>query len=90
MSVYVLLVPALGILIISLVMLRGTFSKITAYLGVATGICGIISVVGPLIASTLGTAAVITAILTVFWVLFVGYKLYTQTFAYKKIKNGHF
>ena len=48
-AVYAILVPALRILIIGLVMLKGTFSKITAYLGVVTGILGIISVVGPVL-----------------------------------------
>jgi Domain of unknown function (DUF4386) len=74
-AVYAILVPALGILIIGLVMLKGTFSKVTAYLGVVTGILGIISVVGPLFIAALGMTAIITSVLTTVWVLLVGFKL---------------
>ena len=75
-AVYAILVPALGILIIGLVMLKGTFGKATAYLGVVTGILGIISVVGPFFIAALGTTVIITSVLTTVWVLFVGYKLF--------------
>lgn len=74
-AVYAILVPALGILIIGLVMLKGTFSKVTAYLGVVTGILGIISVVGPFFFTALGMIAIITSVFTTVWVLFVGFKL---------------
>ena len=74
-AVYAILVPALGISIIGLVMLKGTFSKVTAYLGVVTGILGIISVVGPFFLTALGMVAIITSVLTTVWVLFVGFKL---------------
>jgi hypothetical protein len=74
-AVYAILVPALRILIIGLVMLKGTFSKITAYLGVVTGILGIISVVGPFFIAALGMTAIITSVLTTVWVLLAGYRL---------------
>ena len=74
-AVYAILMPALGISIIGLVMLKGTFSKVTAYLGVVTGILGIISVVGPFFLTALGMVAIITSVLTTVWVLFVGFKL---------------
>jgi Domain of unknown function (DUF4386) len=74
-AVYAILVPALGTLIIGLVMLKGTFSKFTAYLGVVTGILGIISVVGPLFIAALGMTAIITSVFTTVWVLLVGFKL---------------
>ena len=74
-GVYIILVPAIGLLIISLVMLKGTFSKITAYLGVVTGILGVISVLGSFFISALGITIVITSILTTVWFLFVGYRL---------------
>jgi hypothetical protein len=74
-AVYAILVPALGISIIGLVMLKGIFSKVTAYLGVVTGILGIISVVGPFFLTALGMVAIITSVLTTVWVLFVGFKL---------------
>ncbi len=75
-SVYSILVPSLGILMIGLVMLKGIFSKSMAYLGVVTGILGIVSVAGPLFVSALGVTIIITSVLTTVWVLFVGYRLY--------------
>jgi Domain of unknown function (DUF4386) len=74
-AIYAILVPSLGILVIGLVMLRGTFSRTEAYLGVLTGILGIISVVGPFFASALGTVVIITSVLTTVWILLVGYRL---------------
>jgi|AGTN01.2.fsa_nt_gi hypothetical protein len=75
-AVYAILVPAIGILLTSLVMLKGTqFSKITAYVGVVTGILGFISVVGPFFVESLGFMAVPTSVFTTIWVLLVGYKL---------------
>jgi hypothetical protein len=76
LAVYIILIPALGILIISLVMLKGIFKKVTAYLGVVTGILGIVAVVGGFFTSSLGLAVVITSVLTTFWILFVGYGLF--------------
>ncbi len=61
--------------ICALVMLRGIFSKSTAYVGVVTGILGIISVAGPIFVSALSVTIIITSALTIVWVLLVGYKL---------------
>ncbi len=74
--VYNTLVLAVGILMTGLVMLKGIFSKSTAYLGLATGILGIISVVGPFFVNALSVTIIITSVLTTIWVLLVGYRLY--------------
>lgn len=74
-STYAILVPSLGILILGLVMLKGVFNKVTAYSGVATGILGIIAVVGPFVLSGLGTFAVLASVLTTIWVLLAGVRL---------------
>jgi hypothetical protein len=75
-GVYAILVPAAGLFVIGLVMLKGGgFGKVTAYLGMATGVLGVISVAGPLVMDAAGTAAILTSILTTLWVLLVGYKL---------------
>jgi hypothetical protein len=74
-GVYTILVPGLGILIIGLVMLKGVFGKVTAWLGVITGILGIISVVGPFFIPALGMMAIVTSVLTTVWVFFAGFKL---------------
>jgi len=44
--VYAIVTLSFGILITGLVMLRGSFDKIAAYLGLATGILGIASLTG--------------------------------------------
>jgi hypothetical protein len=67
--VYAIVTLSSGILVAGLVMLKGPFSKITAYLGVATGILGIASLtrVAPII---IGNALFATV-----WLFFVGYRL---------------
>jgi Domain of unknown function (DUF4386) len=76
-GVYAILVPAVGILLTGLVMLKGVFSRTTAYLGVVAGILGIVSVAGPLFVRALGLAVIISSVITTVWVLLVGHKLYT-------------
>lgn len=73
--VYSIVVLAFGILLIGLVMLKGPFSKSTAILGVITGILGILSF-GSVFASALSITVIITSVLTIVWLLFVGYRLY--------------
>jgi hypothetical protein len=74
--VYNSLTLAVGILMTGFVMLTGSFSRSTAYLGVVTGMLGIISVVGPFFISALSLTIIVTSVLTTVWVLFVGYGLY--------------
>ncbi len=74
--VYNTLTPSVGILMIGLVMRKGIFSKTTAYLGIATGILGIVAVVGPFLVSALSTTIIFASILTTLWVMFAGYRLY--------------
>ena len=75
-AVYAILIPSLGSLIIGLVMLKGVFSKLTAYLAVVSGILGVVAVVGPYFARALGLAIVIGSALTTVWVFLAGYRLY--------------
>jgi len=75
-AVYSILVLSLGILMIGLVMLKGMFRKSTAYVGVVTGLLGIVSVAGPFFVGALSVTIIITSILTTVWVLLVGYRLY--------------
>jgi hypothetical protein len=62
---------SLAILIIGFVMLKGTgiFSKTTAYLGLAAGIFGIVSIAGFFV------TIIVNAVLTTVWVWFVGFRL---------------
>jgi len=63
---------SVAILIIGFVMLKekGIFSRTTAYLGLAAGIFGIVSIAGFFV------FIIINAVLTTVWVLFVGYRLF--------------
>ena len=62
-----------GILIISLVMLKGVFHKGVAYLGIITGAVGIVS---EALRPILGFGYVVFFILEVIWLIAVGWKLY--------------
>lgn len=75
-SIYSILVPSFGILLIARVMLQGVFNRATAYVGLATGILGIVSVIGAFFITALGTAAILTSLLTIVWLLLAGYRLY--------------
>jgi hypothetical protein len=74
-AVYSILVLSLGILLIGLVMLKGVFNKATASVGVATGLLGIVAVVGPFVASPLSLAVIPLSVLTTVWVFLLGYRL---------------
>jgi hypothetical protein len=75
-AVYSILVLSLGILTTGLVMLKGIFGKSTAYIGVVTGILGIVAALGPFFVSALAVTIIITSGLTTLWVLLVGFRLY--------------
>jgi hypothetical protein len=75
-GVYAILVPSLGYLIVGLIMLKATFSRVTGYVGMASGILGIVSVVGPFFLRALGLAIVVGSVLTTTWVLLLGRRLY--------------
>ncbi len=68
--VYAIVTLSFGIFVTAFVMLRGVFNKITAYLGLATGILGIVSLTG------LSLTIIMNALFATAWILVVGYKLY--------------
>ena len=74
-AVYSILILSIGILVTSLVMRRGVFGRGTAYVGVVTGVGGIVAVVGPYFASVLSVMLVIVAALTTLWIVLVGVRL---------------
>lgn len=75
-SFYIILVPGLGILLMSIAMLRGVFGKATAYAGIATGIFSVISFVGPAFTDALGLAIIFASLLTLVWCFLAGVRLY--------------
>jgi len=58
-----------AILLIGAVMLKGVFNKITAYLGLATGLVGIASLAG------FGVTVIVNAVLATVWIFLIGYRL---------------
>ena len=62
-----------GILIISLVMLRGVFPRWVAYLGIVTGVVGILS---EALRPVIGFAYIVFFVLEVIWLIAVGWRLY--------------
>jgi len=73
-AVYSILVLSLGILLIGLVMRKGIFGKGIAYVGVVTGLLGIVSVIGPFVLPALSGAIIVASMLTTLWVLLVGFR----------------
>jgi hypothetical protein len=55
---------------IGLVMLKGVFNKLTAFVGILTGILGIIAVAG------VSIAVILNAVSATIWLFLVGYRLY--------------
>ena len=64
------------LLVARLVMLKSSFGKGTACLGVATGVLGIVSVEGPFLVGALGGTIILASVLTTAWAFLVGHKLY--------------
>lgn len=73
--IYNSLTLAMGILITSIVMLRGAYPRITAYLGIVTGILGIAPVAGSFMWSALGAIIIPASALTTIWALLTGFGL---------------
>ena len=67
--VYAILFLSVGILMIGLVMLRGAFGRIPAYLGVVTGLLGIVAQTG------WGVSIILNAVLATIWILVSGFRL---------------
>jgi len=64
--VYAIGVLSSGILLVGVVMLRGVFNRVPAYLALATGILGIASLSG------WGVAIILNAVCATLWLLFTG------------------
>lgn len=68
--VYAIGTLSFGFLVVGFVMLKGVFSKITAYLGIITGVLGIAAVAG------LRIAVILNAVCATIWLFFVGFGLF--------------
>jgi hypothetical protein len=72
---YAILIPSLGVLFAGLVMLRGVFSRTTAYVALAVGLTGILFM-GSYIIDGLAVLRYINALLATVFYLLAGYRLY--------------
>jgi hypothetical protein len=67
------ILTALGILVLSLVMLKGVFARSIAYLGILTGILGIVS---ETLRDAIGAGYIVYGLLLPGWFLAVGWRLH--------------
>jgi hypothetical protein len=75
-AVYSILTLSVGILLVGWVMLRGVFSRPTAYLGLATGTLGTVAVAGRMLLGSSSVTVIIASVLTTVWLVLVGYRLF--------------
>ncbi len=68
--VYAIGTLSFGFLVIGLVMRQGVFNKLTAYVGILTGVLGIVAVMG------VSIAVILNAVSATLWLFLVGYRLY--------------
>ena len=76
LGVYTILITGIGIFMIGLVMLKGVFNKITAWLALVSSSLTTVSVVGTPFISALSVTIIIGSALIGVWVFFVAYRLY--------------
>jgi hypothetical protein len=69
-AVYAIVTLSIGIMLAGLVMLRGVFDKLSAWLAIAVGVSGIAAPTG------LSVAVYGNALLATIWLFLVGYRLY--------------
>jgi hypothetical protein len=71
-SIDSILTLSIGILVTSLVILRGAFGRAPGILGVATGLVGIASVADTVLTGQVSPLAIATSLLTIAWLVLVG------------------
>jgi hypothetical protein len=68
--VYAVGTLSFGLLVVGLVMLKGVFSRVTAYLAIITGLLGLLAVAG------VRVAVILNAVGATLWLFWVGSRLY--------------
>lgn len=74
--VYNSLTAGVGTLLAGLVMLKGGFGKIPAWLGIGAGGLAAIAVVGSFFVKSMNASIVLASLLTTMWAFAAGYRLY--------------
>jgi hypothetical protein len=75
LGTYAILIPSLGVLFAGLVMLKGVFTRTTAYVALAVGLTGILFM-GSYIIDGLAVLRYINALLAAVFYLLMGVRLY--------------
>lgn len=75
LGTYAIVIPSLGVLFAGLVMLKGVFNKVTAYVALATGLTGILFL-GSYVIDGLAALRYLNAMLAMVFYLLVGVRLY--------------
>jgi hypothetical protein len=75
LGTYAIVVPALGALFVGIVMLKGVFSRVTAWLAIGMGLVGILYI-GSFFIEALAVLRYATGLLAVPFYLLAGYRLY--------------
>ena len=74
-AVYSIGILSVAILLIGIVSYQSTLGRAAAWLAIATGILGIVAVVGPLLIRGVSGMAILASLLTTIWLFVVGYRL---------------
>jgi len=74
-GVYSIVTLSIGILLLGWAMRRSRFGRSIAWLGVLTGMLGVVAVAGPLLSSVFDPVIIVTSLLTTIWVPLAGYRL---------------
>ena len=74
-AAYSIGILAVAILLIGIVSYQSNLGRSAAWLAIATGILGIVAVVGTLLVRGIGAMAILASLLTTIWLFVVGYRL---------------
>jgi hypothetical protein len=74
-GVYSIVTLSIGILLLGWAMRRSPFGRTIGYLGVVTGVLGVVAVAGPVFSSLFDPVIIVTSLLTTVWVPLAGYRL---------------
>jgi hypothetical protein len=76
-TIYSIGIPSLGTLLAGLVMLKGGFGRLTAWLAVAVGITAVPAIVGPYIIGPSDPTHILNALIATVMYVLVGWRLFT-------------
>jgi hypothetical protein len=66
---------SVAILLLGITMRHSAFGRGVGFLGIVTGVLGVVAVIGPLISAVFHPTIIVVSLLTTLWILLVGYRL---------------